>query len=198
MSEADDQQVVRIFEDGPYVFAQTDGNIGGLNTFFDVFRFENDFIVEHWRFASEAAPPNKSGHTQVDAPTQARDLEETCRNKAILHDYYETFHLKGNHDRSGEYFVEGHMIRHEPGVSDGVQEFLSDVKVLMQHRTIDRIKLLLGQGDFVFLVAEGTHENKPCLYIDLYRLEKLKIVEHWGFPQPVPLVERLKNANGML
>ncbi len=86
------------------------------------------------------------------------------------------------------------MARHEPGVSDGVQEFLDDVQVLMQHRTIDRVKLLLGQSDFVFLVAEGTHEGKPCLYIDLSRIEDFKIVEHWGFPQSVPLTSRNGNA----
>ena len=88
------------------------------------------------------------------------------------------------------------MVRHEPGVSDGVQEFLDDVQVLMQHRTIDRIKLVLGRGDFVFLVAEGTHEEKNCLYVDLYRIEGLKIVEHWGFPQTVP--ETSRNRNGIV
>ena len=55
--------------------------------------------------------------------------------------------------------------------------------VLMQHRTIDEIKLLLGQGDLVFIAAKGTHEGNPCLYIDLYRVEDEKLVEHWGFPE---------------
>jgi predicted SnoaL-like aldol condensation-catalyzing enzyme len=72
------------------------------------------------------------------------------------------------------------MIRHEPGVRDGVAEFLRDVEVLMQHRTIDEVKLLLGQGDFVFIAAKGTHEGDPCVYINLYRVEDEKIVEHWG------------------
>ena len=190
------QTLLRIFEDSSYVFTQNDGEVAGLNTFFDVFRFEGDLIAEHWRFSAEAGPPNKSGHTQVDGPTEARDLNRTEQNKAFLRNYYETFHLKGDHGHTERYFIEGVMVRHEPGVSDGVQEFLDDVKLLMQHRTIDRIKLLLGQGDFVFLVAEGTHEGAPCLYIDLYRIESLKIVEHWGFPQPVPSTSR--NGNGII
>ena len=190
----DYQEIVRIFEDGPYVVAQSDGSVAGLNTFFDVFRFEHNLIAEHWRFSAKAGPPNTSGHTQVDGPTSPRDLERTERNKAFLRDYYESFHIQGRHDHPEKYFVEGRMVRHEPGVSDGVQEFLSDVKVLMQHRTIDRIKLLLGQGDFVFLAAEGTHERKPCLYIDLYRIEDLKIIEHWGFPQPVVETSSSRNA----
>jgi predicted SnoaL-like aldol condensation-catalyzing enzyme len=56
----------------------------------------------------------------------------------------------------------------------------------MQHRTIDEIKFLLGQGDFVFIAAMGTHEGEPCVYIDLYRVKDEKIVEHWGFPELVP------------
>ena len=188
--------MIRIFEDGSYVFTQSDGEVAGQNTCFDVFRFEGDSIAEHWRFSAEAGRPNKSGHTQVDGPTTARDLNRTEQNKAFLRDYYETFHLRGDHSHAERYFIEGVMVRHEPGVSDGVQEFLDDVKVLMQHRTIDRINLLLGQGDFVFLVAEGTHEGEPCLYIDLYRIESSKIVEHWGFPQPAP--PTFRNGNGIV
>ena len=75
---------------------------------------------------------------------------------------------------------------------------MRDVEVLMQHRTIDEIELLLGQGDFVFLAAKGTHEGKPCVYIDLYRVENEKVVEHWGFPEMLPPPAEWKNSNGML
>jgi len=115
-----------------------------------------------------------------------------------LRTYYETFHIHANHSRSEQYFAGDLMIRHEPGVRDGVAEFLRDVEVLMQQRTIDEIRFLLGQGDFVFIAAKGTHEHEPCVYIDLYRVEDDKIVEHWGFPEMVPPQGQSKNNNGML
>ena len=90
------------------------------------------------------------------------------------------------------------MIRHEPGVRDGVSEFLRDVEELMKHRTIDEIKLLLGQGDLEFVAAMGTHAQEPCVYLDLYRDENGKIVEHWGFPERVPPPQERKNTNGIL
>ena len=90
------------------------------------------------------------------------------------------------------------MMRHEPGVRDGVAEFLRDVEVLMQHRTIDEVKLLLGQGDFVFIAAKGTHESDPCVYLDLYRVEDEKVVEHWGFPKQLSPQHASKNNNGTL
>ena len=72
------------------------------------------------------------------------------------------------------------------------------MEVLMQHRTIDELTFLLGQGDFVFIVAQGTHDGGPCVYVDLYRVEDEKVVEHWGFPEPVPPQKERKNNNGML
>ncbi len=75
---------------------------------------------------------------------------------------------------------------------------MRDLGVLTRNRTIDEIRLLLGQGDFVFVAAKGTHQGEFCAYIDLYRVENDKIVEHWGFPQQVPPPEVRKNDNGML
>jgi predicted SnoaL-like aldol condensation-catalyzing enzyme len=191
-------KVVRTFQDGAWVFTQEDGLILGQNTFFDVFRFADGLIVDHWRFAAKAGPPNKSGHTQIDGPTEAQHVEDTEKNKSLVHRYYETFHIRGDHSRREQYFAGDLCIRHEPGVRDGVAEFLRDVSVLMQHRTIDEIRILLGQGDFVFLAARGTHQGEPCAYIDLYRMEDGKIVEHWGFPEMVPAQNESKNNNGML
>jgi predicted SnoaL-like aldol condensation-catalyzing enzyme len=114
-----------------------------------------------------------------------------------MREYYENFHISGNHGNPQQYFTGDYCVRHEPGVKDGVGAFLHDVEQLMQHRTIDELKFLLGQGDFVFIAAKGTHEGEPSVYVDLYRVEDEKIVEHWGFPQKVPPQTELKNHNGM-
>jgi hypothetical protein len=81
-----------------------------------------------------------------------------------------------------------HCIRHEPGVRDGVAAFKRDLEELVKHRSIDEIKFVLGQGDFVFIAAKGSHESHPCVYIDLYRVEDGKIAERWGFPEEVLLL----------
>ena len=191
-------EVIRAIQDGPYVMTQAKGQRSGGKVFFDIFRFEDGLVVEHWVFSAMDAPPNRSGHTQIDGPSEARHPENTEKNKSLLRNYYETFHIRGDHSRSEQYFADDLMIRHEPGVHDGVAEFLRDVEVLMHHRTIDEIKFLLGQGDLVFIAAKGTHEDKPCVYIDLYRVENEKLVEHWGFPEMVPAQELWRNTNRML
>ena len=191
-------EIVRLFADGDYVVTQSDGDVRGDGTFFDVFRFENGAIVEHWGFAAPSGPPNKSGHSQVDGPVEAGRPEDTAASKAFVRDYYENFHLRGRYDLADRYFAGSPMVRHEPGVADGVDAFLADLKVATRDRTIDEIRLLAGHGELVFLAALGTHAGEPCAYIDLYRVDRDTVAEHWGFFQPVPPAGARRNDNAML
>ena len=74
-------ELVRHFQDGSYVFTQAQGAILGKSVFFDIFRFEDGLIAEHWVVSTEPAPPNQSGHTQTDGPTVAKHDQDTERNK---------------------------------------------------------------------------------------------------------------------
>ena len=190
-------QTIRAFEDGGFVITQTAGDVFGPHVFFDIFRFEDGLIVEHWVFSEPLAPPNKSGHTQIDGPTEAKRSEDRENNKALVREYYETVQISGEHSKIPHYSSTD-AVRHEPGVSDGLSAFLRDLETLKQHRTIDEISFVLGEGDLVFVAARGTHDGKPCAYIDLYRVENAVIVEHWGFSAKIPPQKDSKNENGML
>ncbi len=190
--------LVRIIEDGDHVVTQADGRVREDGVFFDVFRFDDGLVVEHWGFAAPAGPPNRSGHTQVDGPVKAGRSEDTAATKAFARDYYETFHIAGRHDLADRYFAGSPMVRHEPGVADGVDAFLRDLAVLTRDRTIDAMRLLLGEGELVFIAALGTHQGEPCAYVDLYRVRDGSVVEHWGFPQAIPPVDARKNGNAPL
>ncbi len=192
-------EIVRVLEDGPFVVAHGQQDAGDeQRVFFAVFRFEDGFLVEHWRFSTPLAPPNRSGHTQTDGPTEPDGGQDTDSVRAVVRDYYETVHIGGQHDRIGDYMADDLQIRHEPGVQDGVAAFRQDLAMLTRARTIDDIVLLVGQSDLVFIAARGTHEGEPCAYVDLYRVEAGKLVEHWGFPQAIPPQERSENGNGLL
>ncbi len=70
---------LRAFEDGELVFTHTEFNFSGNSRIaFDIFRFEDGRIVEHWDNLQEtAAKPSPSGHTMTDGPTIASDLDKT-------------------------------------------------------------------------------------------------------------------------
>jgi predicted SnoaL-like aldol condensation-catalyzing enzyme len=198
LQTSSDLKVLRAFEDRPFVVTQAQSGVSGETVLFDVFKFANGLIIEHWAFSAAMGAPNKSGHTQADGPTEPNPNEDGEKSKSIVREYYEAVHLAGDHSKIRGYFSGDYCVRHEPGVADGVAAFMRDLKVLTQNRTIDEIRLLLAQGDFVFLAARGTVKGRPCAYIDLYRVEADKIVEHWGFPEEVPPQRQWRNDNGML
>jgi len=138
-------QTVRALEDGGFVITHTAGDLFGPHVFFDVFKFEEGLIVEHRVFSEDLAPPNKSGHTQIDGPTEPKRSEDGEENKALVREYYETVQISGEHDKIPHYSSPD-TVRHEPGASDGLSAFLRDLATVTQNRTIDEIKFVLGEG----------------------------------------------------
>jgi predicted SnoaL-like aldol condensation-catalyzing enzyme len=76
---------VRVFQDGPFVFAHTEYDFFGPKIGFDVFRFEDGKIVEHWDNLQETPKAaNPSGHTMTDGPTDVRRPGSTEASKALV------------------------------------------------------------------------------------------------------------------
>jgi predicted SnoaL-like aldol condensation-catalyzing enzyme len=66
---------------------------------FDVFRFENGLIVEHWDNLLEVQKPNPSGRTQFDGATELTDLDKTAANKKVAKDFITNVLLNGEMDK---------------------------------------------------------------------------------------------------
>ena len=80
--------IVHIFEDGDYVFAHTDYNFNVLEIGFEVFRFEDGLAVEHWdNLQPKHGSLNPSGHTMIDGPTEATDLDKTEVNRELIRSF---------------------------------------------------------------------------------------------------------------
>ena len=75
---------VRAFQDGDYVFSHTEYNFFGPKIGFDIFRFENGRIVEHWDNLQETSGPAK-----IEGPANATDLDKTDANKSVVRAHVE-------------------------------------------------------------------------------------------------------------
>jgi hypothetical protein len=62
---------------------------------FDLFRFENGKIVEHWGGQASESVPNLSGHTQVDGPAAVVDRERTEANRTLVRNFKRTRRRSG-------------------------------------------------------------------------------------------------------
>ncbi len=192
-------KTVRVFRDGDFVFTHTEYDFFGPKVGFDVFRFEDGKIVEHWdNLAEKAKQPNRSGHTQTDGPTEAKDLDKTEANKTLVRAFYEDILMKGKKEKLADYFGDTY-IQHSPGLGDGVEGFSRLVGMVATPNSpikFDKIHKVLGEGDFVLIMSEGSFRGKPSAFYDLFRVEGGKVVEHWDAIEAIPPKSERKNDNG--
>jgi predicted SnoaL-like aldol condensation-catalyzing enzyme len=190
---------VRAFEDGEFVFTHTDYNFFGPKIGFDIFRFENGLIVEHWDNLQETAKPNPSGHTMIDGPAVATDLNKTEENKKLVKQFVEDILVNGKMDKLAGYFNGDNYIQHNPLIPDqlsGLGKALGEWAKQGITMKYSKIHKVLGEGNFVLVVSEGDLAGKHNSFYDLFRVENGKIAEHWDTIEPIPAQAEWKNNNG--
>jgi predicted SnoaL-like aldol condensation-catalyzing enzyme len=190
---------IRVFEDGDYVFAHTDYNFFGPRIGFDIFRFEDGPIVEHWDNLQETATElSPSGHTMIDGPTAGSDLDQTQANKALMQRYMDDL-LAGRRETFPSYFNGIAYIQHNPWVADTIPGLIEGLQALAakgQAVIYKHVHMVLGEGNFVLVVAEATFGGVPTAIYDLFRIESGKIAEHWDTLEAIPPRDQWKNSNG--
>jgi len=193
-------KTVRVFQDGEHVFAHTDYDFFGPTAGFDVFRFENGKIVEHWdNLQKKPAGPNPSGHTMTDGPTEPKDLERTEENKKLVRQFLEDILVNGKLDRLAGYYDDNHYVQHNPQIGDGVSGLSQALQSLAEQGVTvkyDKIHKVLGEGNFVLVMSEGDFSGNPSAFYDLFRLENGKIAEHWDTIETIPPKSDWQNQNG--
>lgn len=191
---------VRAFEDGDFVFTQTEYNFFGPKIGFDIFRFESGKIVEHWDNLQETpGTANPSGHSMIDGATEVKDLDKTEANKALVENFVEAILVKGEMGKLTDYFNGDDYIQHNPNIPDqlsglgGALGALAKQGIFMKFDTIHKV---LGQGNFVLVVSEGHFGKDHNSFYDLFRVENGKIAEHWDVVETIAAQDTWKNTNG--
>jgi predicted SnoaL-like aldol condensation-catalyzing enzyme len=191
---------IRVFQDGDYVFAHTDYNFFGPKIGFDIFRYENGKIVEHWdNLQDRPVSPNPSGHTMTDGPTHATDVDNTAGNKALVRNFINDILVNGRMEKLAGYFNGDQYIQHNPLIPDqlsGLGKALGEMARQGITLKYDSIHQVLGEGNFVLVVSEGHLGGKHSSFYDLFRVENGKIAEHWDVIEPIAPQVEWKNNNG--
>jgi predicted SnoaL-like aldol condensation-catalyzing enzyme len=189
---------LRAFRDGNFVFTHSEYDFGEPTIGFDIFRFKNGLIVEHWDNLQKAA--SKPSHSMVDGPRIASDLDKTDANKALLKSYMDEIFVQKRRERFPSYFDGNNYIQHNPLIlEDGLTGLFAGLQALAQKGLTveyDGVRMILGEGDFVLVANEGKFGGKPTAIYDLYRVANGKIAEHWDTLEAIPPREEWKNVNG--
>lgn len=191
--------MVRGFEDGNYVFAHMEYDFSSRKICFEVFRFEDGQAVEHWDNIQERMGPNQSGHSMVDGPTQATDLELTEDNRVLVRSFVETVLIGGQLERLTDFLDEATYVEHNPDLGDSLSFLRAALEAKEgNNRRIDyhRIHRVLAEGNFVLCVSEGNYGGNHAAFYDLFRLANGKVVEHWDTTEMIAARSEWKNDNG--
>ena len=192
--------VVRVFEDGDFVFAHTEYDFSSRNIGFEIFRFENGQAVEHWDNIQKRKEPNYSGHSMVDGITEVTEHEKTENNRKVIQSFVEDILIQSDLEKMNDYINQEHYTEHNPRLGDDLVDLrsslsgpINDISVPINYKKCHRI---LAEGNFVLSVCEGYINQVHSSFFDLYRLKDGKIIEHWDTTEAIPPRSEWKNSNG--
>lgn len=189
----------RVFEDGDFVIAHTDYNFFGPKIGIDIFRFENGLIVEHWDNLQEKVTETASGRSQIDGPTEIKDLNKTSENKALVKNLLADVFFGGSPEKITNYISTEQYDQHNPGVKDGLTglgEAIASLTKAGMPMVYEKNHKILGEGNFVLSVSEGIFLKEKVAFYDIFRIENGKVIEHWDTIEKLIPENEAKNNNG--
>jgi len=197
-------ETVRMLQDGEYVIMHNlwkNAEPFGAPEMvaFDVIRFDDaGLIAEHWDAMMANTPPNASGRTLIDGPTEISELDRTEEYKAKVVTLYDIL-INGSQEEVmtafPKYFASDYH-QHNPDAGDGIEGFVSALQNGNLVFEFQKQHKVFGEGNFVLSISEGTHQGNAAVFYDLLRFEDGMIVEHWDVIQDIPS-ENLANDNTM-
>jgi len=191
---------IRVFEDGNYVFMHNEYNFFGPKVAFDIFRFEDGLIVEHWdNLAVTAEDVNPSGRGQLDGTTVQTDFDKTEANKTLVANFVRDVLLGEAPEKITDYVSTEKYFQHNTGVADDLEGLGAALQALAEAGTpmvYTKNHMVLGQGNFVLATSEGEFLGEHVAFYDLFRLENGLIVEHWDVIESIPAEDAWMNSNG--
>ncbi|MEM7117818.1 MAG: nuclear transport factor 2 family protein [Chloroflexota bacterium] len=194
--------VIRVIEDGEYVVCHTDyflAAFGGALVGFDVFRFENGLIAEHWDNLQPIATETVSGRTQLDGPTEVTEHGKTEANRAFAKGFVTDILMGNGLDKMTSYISTETYHQHNPAVGDGLAAFGAAAAAMAEAGTLmvyTKNHLLVVEGNFAFMASEGQFLGNHVAFFDLIRIENGLVVEHWDVIQEIPPQSEWQNENG--
>lgn len=190
--------VLRAFASGDYVVLHTDTVMPGKEwAGFDVFRFENGKIVEHWDNHQVMTGQSVNGHTELDGDTKVVDRSRTKANIALVTGYVKEVLFAGQFAKVSSYLSAKNYTQHDPAIADGVQGLQqADPVRATRHYVGNGPFRVLGDGNFVLAMSHMTVNGKEAAGYDLWRVSSGKMVEHWEVIELTPPRAEWKNSNG--
>ena len=135
--------------------------------------------------------------TGFSAAHAGESAQEQANKKAVIA-FYDAALNKLDYEAASKYLGPGYK-QHNPTAADGpegLKGFIAYLKTTYP-MTHSEITQAFADGDYVILRVHAvrTPGTLGNAIVDIFRLDKGKVVEHWDSVQPIP--EKAANTNGM-
>lgn len=176
-----DIEIVRIFEDGPWVFcnAYQSLNDGAARwVTMDMFYTGPDgLILEHWDTIAAYQDGAPTGTDMVGGTTDIEVSADTAASKAVVLEFTKQVLQERHLDRIDQ-FVAKDLINHCPSIAPA-QQGLAAWIASDAAGTYDMLFNLIGQGNFVATYGKRHALGEDIAVFNLYRVADGLIQEHW-------------------
>lgn len=176
-----DIKIVRLFEDGRWVFcsAYQSLNDGAAQwVTMDMFYTDEDgLILEHWDTIAPFVDKTASGQGMVAGATDINASVDGEASKQLVLEYTKQVLQQRDHSKLRD-FIADDLIQHAPTIGagrSGLEAWLSSDEA----GAYEMLFKLIGQGDFVVTYGKRHARGHDIAVFDLYRVADGQIVEHW-------------------
>ena len=191
-----DIEMVRILEDGPWVFCNVYQSLNGGTAKWvtmDMFFTDDDgLILEHWDTIGAYTEDTASGENMVRGTTAIDTAADSTANKSLVLEYTKQVLQEGNIDKLSE-FVSKDIIQRAPTIGAG-QAGLAKWLASDDAGQYEMLFKLIGQGDFVVTYGKRRAKGKDIAIFDVYRVADGKIIEHWDNAEEISPRENWGNS----
>lgn len=174
-------EIVRILEDGPWVFcnAYQSLNDGAARwvTMDLFFTGPEGLILEHWDTIAPYVEKTASGADMVAGTREIDASADTAASKSLVLEFTKQVLQEGGFDKLPD-FLDHDIIQHGAKIGAGQTGF-ADWLNSDAAGSYEMLFQLMGQGDFVVTYGKRHAGGKDIAVFDLYRVAQGKIVEHW-------------------
>ena len=175
-----DIEIIRIFEDGLWVFcnAYQSLNDGAAEwVTMDMFYIDPDgLILELWDTIAPYVEITKFGGNSVRGADTVDASVDTEASKTIVREYTRQV-LQERHHAKLDQFVAGDIVQHAPTIGAGLSG-MADWLSSDEAGACGMLFQLFGLGDFVVIYGKRHAAGKDIAVFDLYRVVGGKIIEH--------------------
>ena len=127
-----------------------------------------------------------------------RDLTAEEANRTLVLTFYDQFFNRHEPDEAATVIADNYR-QHNPEVPDGKAPFVDYFTGFFKDNPNSKAKIVRSatEGDLVYLHVHSTNgtNDRGQAVVDIFKVQKGKIVEHWDVIQDVP--EQAANENTM-